>query len=168
MVAAFLLYPEFAVAALIRLNLYLARGGRLKRIGLKLVRRHISKSWECYISPSAQIGRRLRLPHPIGIVIGDGAIIGDDVRIYQHVTIGSRCLSSPTYPSLGDGVLVGAGAKIIGGVSIGEKAKIGAGAIVVKDVHPHAVAISPAAVMHGAVEVSNLAENAASVSKRCF
>lgn len=140
MVSAYFLYPEFTVVVLIRLQSHLSRGGRLKRLLSRLVRRHISRCWGCYISPYATIGKRLRLPHPIGIVIGEGAIIGDDALIFQHVTLGTRSFSMPAYPKIGNRVLIGANATVLGNIVIGDDAKIGAGAVVVKNVDTHAVA----------------------------
>ena len=87
------------------------------------------------IHPGAIIGRRLFMDHGMGIVIGETAEIGDDVTLYQGVTLGGTSLQRvKRHPTLMDGVVVGAGAIILGAVTVGEKARIGAGAVVVRDV----------------------------------
>ena len=92
-----------------------------------------------------QIPRRLwnvgRFPHPIGIVIGDGAQLGTDVWIYQNVTIGRGERGDPRYPALEDGVCVYAGAVIVGPITIGSGAVVGANAIVSVDVPPGATVV---------------------------
>lgn len=86
----------------------------------------------CDISYNAVIGKNVKFPHPIGIVIGDYVIIGDNSKIWQQVTLGShgRKGKKLEYPIIGKGVKIFAGAKIIGGISIGENSVIGANAVV--------------------------------------
>ena len=87
------------------------------------------------IHPGATIGRRFFIDHGMGIVIGETAEIGDDVTLYQGVSLGGTSLQKvKRHPTLMDGVVVGAGAIILGAVTVGEKARIGAGAVVVRDV----------------------------------
>jgi serine O-acetyltransferase len=87
------------------------------------------------IHPAARIGHRVFMDHGMGIVIGETAEVGDDVTLYQGVTLGGTSLQRvKRHPTLMDGVVVGAGAIILGAVTVGEKARIGAGAIVVRDV----------------------------------
>jgi serine O-acetyltransferase len=94
------------------------------------------------IHPAAIIGRRLFMDHGMGIVIGETAEIGDDVTLYQGVTLGGPSLQRvKRHPTLMDGVVVGAGAIILGAVTVGEKARIGAGAVVVRDVPPGATVV---------------------------
>lgn len=89
------------------------------------------------IHPAATIGRRFVIDHGMGVVIGETAEIGDDVMLYQGVTLGGTSLKrQKRHPTLGDGVVVGAGAKILGAVNVGSFARVGAGAVVVKDVPP--------------------------------
>ena len=89
------------------------------------------------IHPGASIGRRFVIDHGMGVVIGETAEIGDDVMLYQGVTLGGTSLKrQKRHPTLGDGVVVGAGAKILGAVNVGSFARVGAGAVVVKDVPP--------------------------------
>lgn len=87
------------------------------------------------IHPGAQIGKRLFIDHGMGIVIGETAIIGDDCLIYHQVTLGGMSSKDEKrHPTLGNNVMVGTGAKILGNIHIGDKAKIGANCIVIHDV----------------------------------
>ncbi len=89
------------------------------------------------IHPGATIGRRFFIDHGMGVVIGETADIGDDVMLYHGVTLGGTSLEhGKRHPTLGDGVIVGAGAKILGAITIGASARIGANAVVVADVAP--------------------------------
>lgn len=87
------------------------------------------------IHPGATIGRRFFIDHGMGVVIGETAEIGDDVTLYHGVTLGGTSWKEgKRHPTLGNGVVVGAGAKILGPIIIGDGAKIGSNAVVVKDV----------------------------------
>ncbi|MGH8706360.1 MAG: serine O-acetyltransferase [Burkholderiales bacterium] len=88
------------------------------------------------IHPAVIIGRRVFIDHGMGVVIGETAEVGDDCTIYQGVTLGGTSLYRGTkrHPTLGRGVVVGAGAKILGGFTVGDGAKIGSNAVVVKEV----------------------------------
>jgi serine O-acetyltransferase len=84
------------------------------------------------IHPGATIGRRFIIDHGMGVVIGETAEIGDDVYIYHQVTLGGTSLShGKRHPTIGNGVIIGAGAKVLGAIQIGENARIGANAVVV-------------------------------------
>ena len=97
------------------------------------------------IHPGATIGRRFVIDHGMGVVIGETTEIGDDVMLYQGVTLGGTSLEkTKRHPTLRDGVVVGAGAKVLGAVIIGADAKIGAGAIVVRDVPAGATVVGVA------------------------
>jgi serine O-acetyltransferase len=91
------------------------------------------------IEPRVKFGERLMLPHPNGVVIHEDAVIGDDCMIMQQVTIGM--IREGEVPTLGNNVYVGAGAKIIGKLSVGDGARIGANAVVTKDVPAGCTAI---------------------------
>ncbi|OYN87940.1 serine O-acetyltransferase [Parenemella sanctibonifatiensis] len=92
------------------------------------------------IHPGAVIGRRVFIDHGMGVVIGETAEVGDDVLIYHQVTLGGRSRGRfKRHPTVGNNVLLGAGAKIIGPVTIGDGTKVGANALVVKDVAPGSV-----------------------------
>lgn len=87
------------------------------------------------IHPGAKIGKRLFIDHGIGIVIGETAEIGNDCTIYHQVTLGGTGKDkNKRHPTLGNGVIVGAGAKILGPIKINDYSKIGAGAVVLKEV----------------------------------
>jgi serine O-acetyltransferase len=104
--------------------------------------RQITKR-NCHISFKAVIGANFRFAHPIGVVIGENVVIGDDVRIWQDVTLGSHGKKhlSLVYPEVGNGVKIFAGAKIFGGIKIGEGAVIGANSVVNRDIPSHAKAV---------------------------
>jgi serine O-acetyltransferase len=87
------------------------------------------------IHPGAQIGRRFFIDHGMGVVIGETTIIGDDVTLYQGVTLGGTGKErGKRHPTLGNNVVVGGGAKILGNVTIGENCRVGAGSVVLSDV----------------------------------
>ena len=89
------------------------------------------------IHPGAKIGRRLFIDHGMGVVIGETAEIGDDVTLYQGVTLGGTSLHhEKRHPTLGDGVIVGSGAQILGGFTVGRDARVGANAVVLAEVPP--------------------------------
>jgi serine O-acetyltransferase len=98
------------------------------------------------IHPKVRIGKNLFIDHGFGVVIGETAIIGDHVTIYQGVTLGGRSLAKiKRHPTIADHVIIGAGAKILGDVTIGAKAKIGPGAIVIHDLEPDKVVVAQTA-----------------------
>jgi serine O-acetyltransferase len=101
------------------------------------------------IHPGARIGRRFFIDHGMGVVIGETAEIGDDCTLYHGVTLGGTSWNKgKRHPTLGNGVVIGAGAKILGPITIGAGAKVGSNAVVVKDVPPGATAIGiPARVV---------------------
>jgi serine O-acetyltransferase len=87
------------------------------------------------IHPGAQIGRRFFIDHGAGVVIGETAEIGDDVTLYHGVTLGGTTWNrGKRHPTLGDGVVVGAGAKILGAITLGNQVRVGANSVVVSDV----------------------------------
>jgi serine O-acetyltransferase len=94
------------------------------------------------IHPGATIGRRVFIDHGMGIVIGETAVIGDDCTLYHGVTLGGTSWSKgKRHPTLGRGVVIGAGAKVLGPIEIGDGAKIGSNAVVVRDVPADATAV---------------------------
>ena len=101
------------------------------------------------IHPGAKIGRRLVIDHGTGIVIGETAEIGDDVLIYQGVTLGGTGKDTgKRHPTLGNNVLIGAGAKVLGPVYIGDNVRVGAGSVVLKNLPANATAVGvPAEVV---------------------
>lgn len=114
------------------------------------------------IHPGATIGRRFFIDHGVGVVIGETCIIKDDVMIYQGVTLGGTGkVGGKRHPTVEDRVLVGAGAKIIGNITLGHDSKVGAGAIVIRDVDPFVTVVSPPAypVRDKRNKLSNLCHN---------
>ena len=95
------------------------------------------------IHPNATIGRRVFIDHGFGVVIGETAEVGDDCTIYQGVTLGGTSLHTGTkrHPTLARGVIVGAGAKVLGGFTVGEYAKVGSNAVLLKPVPAGATAV---------------------------
>lgn len=102
-----------------------------------------SRAWTgVEIHPAATIGRRFFIDHGAGVVIGETAEIGDDVLMYHQVTLGGTSLDKgKRHPTLGNNVLIGMGAKIIGAIVVGDNAKIGANAVVTRDVPPNATVV---------------------------
>ncbi len=113
------------------------------------------------IHPAAKIGRRVFIDHGIGVVIGETTEIGDDVLIYQQVTLGGVSLShGKRHPTIEDGVVIGAGAKVLGNITIGKNAKIGANSVVVKNVPPESTAVGiPARVVSKGLDKGKLSHN---------
>ena len=101
------------------------------------------------IHPGARIGKRLFIDHGMGVVIGETAEIGDDVTLYQGVTLGGTSLEhgAKRHPTIGDNVIVGAGAQVLGPFTVGRCARIGANAMVIKEVPEGATVVGPAAEM---------------------
>ena len=94
------------------------------------------------IHPGAQIGRRVFIDHGMGIVIGETTIVGDDVLLYQGVILGGTTTQkTKRHPTIEKGVVIGAGAKVMGNITIGEYSKIGTGAVVLKDVPPESTCV---------------------------
>lgn len=94
------------------------------------------------IHPGATIGRRVCIDHGSGIVIGETAEIGDDVIIYQGVTLGGTGKDvGKRHPSVESGVMIGSGAKVLGPITVGRNAKVAAGAVVVNDVEPNSTVV---------------------------
>jgi len=94
------------------------------------------------IHPGAKIGRRFFIDHGIGVVIGETAIIGDDVLLYQGATLGGTgIVKGKRHPTVGNNVVIGAGAKVLGNIVIGDNSYIGANAVVIKDVPPNSTVV---------------------------
>ncbi|QWD73471.1 serine O-acetyltransferase [Polynucleobacter sp. TSB-Sco08W16] len=127
----------------------------LWNIGLKWIARVLSMVSRFItgieIHPGAKIGQRVFLDHGLGIVIGETTEIGDDCTIYQGVTLGGTSLYKGVkrHPTLGKGVVVSAGAKVLGGFTVGDGARIGSNAVVLKEIPAGATAVGiPARVLH--------------------
>lgn len=115
----------------------------------------LRREFGCYISLKAEIGEGLRLPHPVGIVVGDGARIGKECAIYQHVTLGGARVGdwqAGNYPTLDDGVTIFAGSVVLGSVRVGSNAQIGANSVVLTDVPASRIAVGAPAMIKGRVD----------------
>lgn len=94
------------------------------------------------IHPAVKIGKRFFIDHGMGVVIGETAIIGDNVLIYQGVTLGGTGLEKgKRHPTIGNNVVIGAGAKVLGNITVGDNSYIGANAVVIKDVPPNSTVV---------------------------
>lgn len=126
-------YPGLHAVLIHRLNHRLWRRGFF--YGARLLA-FLTRLWtNIDIHPGATIGRRFFIDHGAGVVIGETAEIGDDVTLYHGVTLGGTTWNKgKRHPTLGNGVLVGAGAKILGPITLGDNVRVGANSVVVKDV----------------------------------
>jgi len=122
--------------------------------GLRLPARILSQVARFYtgieIHPGATIGRRLFIDHGMGVVIGETAIVGDDVTLYQGVTLGGTGKGhGKRHPTISDGVFVGNNSNVLGNITIGENSRIGAGSVVLMDVPPNSTAVGvPAHIVY--------------------
>ena len=126
------------------------------RIKLKLLSRVISNFGRFVtgvdIHPGAQIGEKFIIDHGTGIVIGETAVIGNNVLMYHGVTLGGtgNDSSNKRHPSICDNVMIAAGAKILGNIRVGVGAKVGANTVVLKDIPPYSTAVGmPARIIEG-------------------
>ncbi len=138
---------------------------RLYKKGFKVFARMIMGINQIFtgidIHPAATIGRRVFIDHGIGVVIGETAQIGDDVLIYQQVTLGGVSLhKGKRHPTIKSGTVIGAGAKILGNITLGKNVRIGANSVVVKDVPDDSTAVGiPARVIKKGFDKSMLSHN---------
>ena len=136
----FLCYPGFYALLFHRLSHYLWNHS------FKLLARFISTISRFLtgieIHPGAQFGERVFIDHGMGVVVGETTIVGDDVLIYQGVVLGGTTTQkTKRHPTIEKGVIIGAGAKVMGNITIGEYSKIGTGAVVLKDVPPESTCV---------------------------
>jgi serine O-acetyltransferase len=110
-----------------------------KRISFALfLQNNISERFAVDIHPAAQLGEGIMIDHATGLVIGETAIVGNDVSILHSVTLGgSGCQQGDRHPKIGNGVLLAAGAKVLGNITVGEGVKVGAGSLVLESVPEH-------------------------------
>ena len=139
-IEVFFCYPGFYAILFHRINHYLWNHS------LKFFARFFSTIARLLtgieIHPGAQLGQGVFIDHGMGIVIGETAVVGDDVLIYQGVILGGTTTNKgKRHPTVEKGVIIGAGAKVMGNITIGEYAKIGTGAVVLKDVPPESTCV---------------------------
>ena len=145
-VQVMLLYPGFHVLVFYRIGHWLYRHNRF--FLARMVSQWGRGCTGIEIHPGATIGKRLFIDHGAGIVIGETAEIGDNVTIYHGVTLGGTGKQTgKRHPTIGNNVLLGAGAKILGPVVIGAGSRIGANCTVIEDVPPDSTAVGPLAVL---------------------
>jgi serine O-acetyltransferase len=118
----------------------------LWRHGLRLLARFVSQLARFFtgieIHPGAEIGRRLFIDHGMGTVIGETAIVGDDVTLYQGVTLGGTGKEKgKRHPTLGNNISVGSGAKLLGNITVGDNCRVGAGSVVLRNVPPNSTIV---------------------------
>lgn len=135
-----LLYPGFHAILLHRIS------HRLYRAGIPFLPRLLSQVSRFLtgieIHPGARIGRKLFIDHGSGVVIGETTEIGDNVLLYQGVTLGGTGKErGKRHPTLGNHIVVGTGAKVLGNITIGDHVKIGAGSVVIKSVPEHSTVV---------------------------
>ena len=108
----------------------------------RLISQHSRHATGIEIHPGARIGRRLFIDHGDGVVIGETTVIGEDVTLYQGVTLGGTGKDvGKRHPTIGSRVTIGAGAKVLGPFTVGDGSKIGAGAVVLKEVPPNSTVV---------------------------
>lgn len=128
-----LLYPSFKAILYYKVAHYLYQ--RRKYFSARFLSEKAKRKTGIEIHPGATIGKRLFIDHGMGVVIGETAIIGDDVLIYHSVTLGGISnVKEKRHPTIGNRVVIGCGAKVLGNIIIGDDAKIGANSVVLKDV----------------------------------
>lgn len=118
------------------------------RLPARLISQATRSATGIEIHPAATLGRRLFIDHGMGVVVGETSVVGDDVTLFHGTTLGGRSMThGKRHPTIGNRVVVGAGAKVLGAVWVGDDAQVGANAVVVKDVPAGAVAVGvPATV----------------------
>jgi serine O-acetyltransferase len=158
-VEIFFCYPGFHAILLHRL------GHRLHGAGFTLTARILSQfiraATGIEIHPGAQIGRRCFIDHGAGVVIGETTEIGEDVLLYQGVTLGGTGKErGKRHPTIGDGVVIGAGAKILGNITIGAHTKVGAGSVVIHSVPANSTVVGvPGRVTRARVDTGDNLEH---------
>ena len=155
-----LAYPGFHVMG------FHALASTLWRYNLRAIARFVSHLGRFFtgieIHPEAKIGKNLFIDHGMGTVIGQTAIVGDNVTLYHNVTLGGRGgeqRAGKRHPTLGNNVVVGSGAMVLGNITVGNCARIGANAVVLKDVADNATVMAEASrvKLHDAAEDKNCA-----------
>jgi serine O-acetyltransferase len=155
-VEIFLCYPGFHAILLHRLS------HRVHGAGFVLLARIIAQVNRLFtgieIHPGARIGRRFFIDHGMGVVIGETTEVGDDVLLYQGVTLGGTGKEKgKRHPTIGSNVVIGTGAKILGNIRIGNHTKVGAGSVVIRSVPDYSTVVGvPARVVRSRGDADNL------------
>lgn len=143
----FFLYPGFKAIRLHRRSNWFYRHGMF--FIARWISQRASRKTGVEIHPAVKIGKRFFIDHGTGVVIGETAVIGDDVTIYQGVTLGGTGKDTgKRHPTIGNNVMIGAGAKVLGPLVIGDNSRIAAGAVVLSDIPSNSTAVGvPAKVV---------------------
>lgn len=147
-ISVLLNYPGLHAVWIYRLNHWLWKRG------FRLIARYLSQVARFWtgieIHPGAQIGRRLFIDHGMGVVIGETAVVGDDVTLYHGVTLGGTSLEKKKrHPTLGNGVVVGNTSSVLGDIVVGDNSRVGAGSVVLRDVPPNSTVVGvPAHIVY--------------------
>lgn len=135
-----LLYPSFRVMLSYRQAHKLYEKGHY--FWARFLSQRAARKTGIEIHPGAQIGKGFFIDHGSGVIIGETAIVGDNVTLYQGVTLGGTGKETgKRHPTIGDNVMISAGAKIIGSFTVGENSKIGAGSVVLEEVPPNCTVV---------------------------
>jgi len=148
-------YPGFHAIVGHRIN------HELWKLGIPLLPRFLANMVRLYtgieIHPAARIGKRFFIDHGMGVVIGETAEVGDDVTLYKGVTLGGTSLGhGKRHPTLGNGVVVGTNASVLGAIVLGDDSRVGANSVVVKDVPPGATVVGVPASIVGAKHAAHV------------
>src|ERR1700722_3879874 len=154
-----LCYPGFHALLLHRVAYRLYRGGWFT-LG-RLTSQFSRATTGIEIHPGATIGRRCFIDHGMGVVIGETAEIGDDALLYQGVTLGGTGKEKgKRHPTIGNNVVIGTGAKILGNITIGDHTKIGAGSVVIRSVPEHSTVVGvPGRVVRSRADAGDYLEH---------
>lgn len=147
-VEAFLFFKGFHALQSYRISHWLWENGRF---GLALFfQNRISRMFDVDIHPAARIGRGIHIDHATGVVIGETAVVEDEVSMFHNVTLGGTGKEEgDRHPKIRRGVLLSMGVKVLGNIEIGECSRIGAGSVVLKSIPPHCTAVGvPAKIVH--------------------
>jgi serine O-acetyltransferase len=138
----FLFNASFRLTMNYRIGYFLAKN---RNVVVNIILLHLKNRqlvrYGCDISYQAVIGKNISFPHPIGIVVGVGSVIEDNVMIWQNVTLGSKGAETKVYPYIKSNVKIFSGAQILGSVTVGENSRIGAFSLVLKDVPANSTAV---------------------------
>ena len=137
-----LTYPGVHALWMHRIAYRLWRGSPLLHLPARLLSQLARAATGVEIHPGARIGRRFFIDHGMGVVIGETSVVGNDVLMFHGSTLGGRSMThGKRHPTVGDRVVIGTGAKLLGPITIGDDVQIGANAVVVKNVEPGAVVV---------------------------
>ena len=161
----FLYFKGFHALQTHRVGHYLWRKGR--KVLAHYFQSQMSQVFQIDIHPNATLGSAIMLDHGTGIVIGETAVVGDNVSILHHVTLGgSGRVNVDRHPKVGSGVLIGAGASLLGNINVGDGVQIGAGSLVIEDVPKGSIVVGVPAKIIGTTTPLELEANKESPAEK--